>query len=75
MRQQLKEERDQANFSFRWEIIVWLYADENDPEERERNDDDEKKMGKLMEQYLYELEMEQGLRHIRQLWRVYLCLE
>lgn len=67
MRQQLKEERDQANFSFRWEIIVWLYADENDPEERERNEDDEKKMVKLMEQYLYK-EREREMIMMKKRW-------
>lgn len=52
-----------------------MNADENDPEKRERNDDADKNMGKLMEQYVYEFEMKLGIRHNRQLWRAYICLE
>ena len=64
-----------GQFFFLGEIIAWLYADENDPEKRERNDDADKNMGKLMEQYVYEFEMKLGIRHTRQLWRAYICLE
>lgn len=64
-----------GQFLFLGEIITWLYADENDPEKRERNDDADKNMGKLMEQYVYEFEMKLGISHTRQLWRAYICLE